>query len=259
MNVPPPGQGAPGARMSALPDWLQLAVAVGLVYTLFDSIARAWGSDRGQHGLAVGIVVVAATIAIDRAFFGLRDRPIVTTLGLGRPHSRGILIAAAISALLLATIPIFALVTGASVVVDPHAAVLAAGMAMQAGVAEELLFRGFLFGHLRRQRTFWRAAVASLPPFLVVHLFLVFALPWPIALTAVMLSVALSFPLAQLYEIGGRTIWAPALVHFVIQAAVKLVVLSGDGGDGIPDRVDGAAAVRLVPAGRPRVRPTRCG
>jgi len=56
---------------------------------------------------------------------------------------------------------------------------------MQAGVAEELVFRGFLFGHLRRQRTFWRAAAASLPPFLVAHLFLFFALPWPIALTAV--------------------------------------------------------------------------
>jgi len=216
------------------PDWLQLTVGVGVIFTLFDSIARAWGSDRGQHGLAVGLVVITATLAVDRAFFGSRERPIVTALGLGRPHSRGMLTAAAISGLLLATIPIVALVTGASVAVDPHAALLAVGMAMQAGVAEELVFRGFLFGHLRRQRTFWRAAAASLPPFLVAHLFLFFALPWPIALTAVALSVVLSFPLAQLYEIGGRTIWAPALVHFVIQAAVKLVALTGDSAGAFP-------------------------
>ena len=95
---------------------------------------------------------------------------------------------------------------------------------MQAGVAEGLLFRGFLFGHLRRRRSPWHRC----------RRFSSFTCSscsrcrGP-ALTAVMLSVALSFPLAQLYEIGGRTIWAPALVHFVIQAAVKLVVLSGDG------------------------------
>ena len=56
--------------MVGRPDWLQLTVGVGVIFTLFDSIARAWGSDRGQHGLAVGLVVIAATMAVDRAFFG---------------------------------------------------------------------------------------------------------------------------------------------------------------------------------------------
>jgi hypothetical protein len=37
----------------------------------------------------------------------------------------------------------------------------------------------------------------------------------------------LSFPLAWLFELGGRTIWPAALVHFVIQGAVK-VVSAGD-------------------------------
>ena len=224
------------------PDWLQLTVGVGVIYTLFDAIARAWGSDRGQHGIAVGLVVAAAIIVVDRVFFGWRDG-IASTLGLRWPAWRGVLTAAGICSLLLAVIPIFALVTGASVTVDPDAPLLAAGMAMQAGVAEELLFRGFLFGRLRRERTFWRAAVASLPPFLVAHLFLFLTLPWPVALMAVALSIVLSFPLAQLYEIGGRTIWAPALVHFVIQAAVKLVVLTGGGAGAFPLVWMGAAAI----------------
>lgn len=231
---------------------LRIMAGTTAVYALFDTIARAWGSDRGQHGFAVSVVVVAAIIAIDRGLFGWRQRPIAATLGLGRPHGPGLLTAALISVLLLATIPVFAFVTGATVAIDPHAAVLAAGMFMQAGVAEELLFRGFLFGHLRRSRTFWRAAAASLPPFVIAHLFLFFTLPWPIALAAVALAVVVSFPLAQLYEIGGRTIWAPALVHFVIQAAVKLVALSGDEAAAFPLVWMGAAAslpwlVFLVP------------
>ena len=35
-----------------------------------------------------------------------------------------------------------------------------------------------------------------------------------------------SFPLAYLFELGGETIWALALLHFVIQATVKVVVFS---------------------------------
>jgi hypothetical protein len=53
---------------------------------------------------------------------------------------------------------------------------------------------------------------------------------WPIALASVLLAVVISFPLAHLFELGGRTIWAPAILHFVIQGAVKVVVIS-DGGD----------------------------
>jgi hypothetical protein len=37
---------------------------------------------------------------------------------------------------------------------------------------------------------------------------------WPVALAAVGLAVVLSFPLAYLFELGGRTIWAPAILHF---------------------------------------------
>jgi hypothetical protein len=51
------------------------------------------------------------------------------------------------------------------------------------------------------------------------------ASPWPIALASVLLAVVISFPLAYLFEPGGGTIWAPAILHFVIQATVKVIVL----------------------------------
>jgi hypothetical protein len=41
----------------------------------------------------------------------------------------------------------------------------------------------------------------------------------------VLLAVVISFPLAYLFELGGGTIWAPAVLHFLIQATVKVIVL----------------------------------
>ena len=98
------------------------------------------------------------------------------------------------------------------------------GLFAQAGIAEEVLFRGYLFGHLRRGRSFWRAALLSMLPFVAVHLLLFATMPWPIAAAALLLAVIVAFPLARLYELGGATIWAPALLHFVIQGTVKIVV-----------------------------------
>jgi membrane protease YdiL (CAAX protease family) len=97
------------------------------------------------------------------------------------------------------------------------------GLFAQAGVAEEVLFRAFLFGNLRRERTFWRAAVLATGPFLLVHLWLFVSLPWAVALASVLLSAAISFPLARLFDAGGGTIWGPALLHAVAQGVPKIV------------------------------------
>ena len=100
------------------------------------------------------------------------------------------------------------------------------GLFAQAGIAEEVLFRGYLFRHLRVGRTFWRAAAVSMLPFVSVHLILFFSMPWPIAVASVLLAIIISFPLAYLFELGGDTIWAPAILHFVIQATVKVIVFA---------------------------------
>ena len=66
-----------------------------------------------------------------------------------------------------------------------------------------------------------------MPPFVAVHLLFFVTMPWPIALAGVLLALVLSFPLARLFELGG-SIWPPALLHFVIQATVKVVVVPDD-------------------------------
>lgn len=65
-------------------------------------------------------------------------------------------------------------------------------------------------------------------PFVGIHTLLFFTMPWPVALAALLLSVVLSFPFAYLFELAGHTIWAPALLHFVIQGTIKVLMLSGE-------------------------------
>jgi membrane protease YdiL (CAAX protease family) len=136
--------------------------------------------------------------------------------------------------LLLLVVPAFARVAGVRWSIDPDAVPLVPGLFAQAGIAEEVLFRGYLFGHLRRGRSFWRAAALSMVPFVAVHLLLFATMPFPIAMAALLLAVVVSFPMAQLFELGGMTIWPPALLHFVIQGTVKVVGMQGDSPVGFP-------------------------
>lgn len=204
-------------------QWPRLLLGLGLVYALFHGAASALGSDRGQAGIVVGALVVAATLAAERLLFGEPLATAAQTLGLGRPDARGLLAAAGLGLLLVLVFPAFSTVTGTGLGLDSGWVWLLPGLFAQAGIAEEVLFRGYLFRRVRRGRSFWRAVALAGVPFVTVHLVLFLTLSWPIALAAVLLSALLSAPLAYLFELGGSTMWAPALVHFVIQGAIKVV------------------------------------
>jgi membrane protease YdiL (CAAX protease family) len=214
--------------VATFPQWSQLLVGLLAAFTIFQWSATALGSDRGQAGLIVGALVVGATLAVERLWFSRSLGSAARAVGLGAPLRQGLAAAAALSLLVLLTVPVYAWATGAGVTFDPLTPWLLPGLFAQAGIAEETLFRGYLFGHLRAGRTFWRAAWLSMLPFVAVHLLMFLSMPWAVALAGLILSVVLSFPFAHLFELGGATVWAPAFVHFVVQGAIKVVVLSGD-------------------------------
>ena len=197
-----------------------------LVFGLFHGSATILGSDRGQRGILIGTLVVAATAAAEWFLLRRQRGAAVRQLGLGRPRAKGIVVAGGAAFLLLMVALLFVRARGLTPAFYPGWISLLPGLFAQAGIAEEVLFRGYLFGHIRVGRTFWRAAAVSMLPFVSVHLVLFFSMPWPIALASVLLAIVISFPLAYLFELGGDTIWAPALLHFVIQATVKVVVFS---------------------------------
>jgi membrane protease YdiL (CAAX protease family) len=202
--------------------WIRLVAGLGLVWALFQGFATGLASGRGERGLAVGAAVVMALLAVEWLFFALRPVPAAAALGLGRPgRSRGPVLALAIAGLLLLYFPHFSAATESTLRPVPGWPWLALGLFAQGGLAEEALFRGYLFRRVRERQPFWRAAWLSMVPFTAVHLLLFATLPAPIAAASVLLAVATAFPLARLFELGGGNVWAPALVHGAIQT-IKL-------------------------------------
>ena len=204
-------------------DWFRLMLGLFVVFGLFHHSAAALGSDRGERGLLVCALVVAATAAADRLLIGRRHGATLRHLGLGRPSASAVVAAIGLALLLVLVPVLFLRAREIGVTFYPGWLSLLPGLFAQGGIAEEVLFRGFLFGHVRQGRTFWRAAVVSMVPFVIVHLLLFFSMSWPIALASVLLAIVVSFPMAHLYELGHNTIWGPAILHFVIQSTVKVL------------------------------------
>jgi len=196
-----------------------------LLFVLFDVTATWLGSDRGQTGLTVCAVVLGATVLVIRALPGLPHTDRLHRLGLDRPRAPGLLAALTVSSLLILLVPIYLLVSGAAWKMYPGWVWLLPGLFAQGGIAEEVLFRAYLYGQLRPGRSYWRAALLASGPFVLVHLALLFRMPVTIAVASILLSALISLPLARLFDLGGRTIWAPAILHAVVQGVVKVIEL----------------------------------
>lgn len=201
-------------------------LAFAAIFALFQMIATGLQSDRGQAGVIVALVIVSATLGAEVWLSRAGIARAAWLIGLGRPRAGGIVAACGVCLILLVAMAVIVTVRGMDVRLAPVPAWHLLGLFAQAGIAEETLFRGYLFGSMRRHSTFWRACFMSMIPFVVVHLWLFISMPWPIALASIGLAAVTSVPFAQLYELGGRTIWPAAILHFIIQSVPKLVTTS---------------------------------
>jgi membrane protease YdiL (CAAX protease family) len=86
------------------------------------------------------------------------------------------------------------------------------------GVAEELCWRGYVFAHLRSGRGFGAAVAATMPLIALTHVPIAIESGIGVGAAAVTVAAVTCIPLAHLYELGRRTIWACALVHAAIDA-----------------------------------------
>jgi membrane protease YdiL (CAAX protease family) len=209
---------------------VRVAVAFLLLYLVLDRLASVLGSTRGEAGLVVSGAVLLLAIAAERWISGAPTSSALRALGLGAPSCRSLLASAALCAALLAALPVLAARLDFELRPLPGAAWLAIGMFAQGGIAEELLFRGFAYRHLRRGRAFWPAAGLSLLPFTAAHLPLFASFEPAVAALALAMSILWAFPLAWLFDRADGSIWPGALLHAVIQGAIKLVE-PGDPGE----------------------------
>jgi membrane protease YdiL (CAAX protease family) len=190
-----------------------------LIFIAIDKIAAFYVPTDLTIGFwAASIVTVGAVLALEILVFKRSLSAAFQFLGFGRPDGRTLTITAIIGLITLLFFPIFSAITDVSVSMPDNWLWKLSGIVAIHGIAEEVLFRGFLFHHLRAGRTFNRAAFLSLLAFAVAHVYLFTYMPAPLASFATLLSLASAYPFAYLFERGNNTIWAPALMHVSIHA-----------------------------------------
>lgn len=108
--------------------------------------------------------------------------------------------------------------------------VILIGVFLVNGLTEEALHRGFVFRHFRSKFRFWLAAAISSAIFAAQHVYLLFVVGMLPGLSSVLLALLLGFPLAFLFEKGGRSILPPAIAHTSANAPY---LVFGDPKDGM--------------------------
>lgn len=132
-----------------------------------------------------------------------------------------------VSAILLLLYPLFGYFFHTRIFLHEDWLLNLAGLCFTAGLAEEMLFRGFLFRRLRETMQFKKATLISMVLFAAAHLLLFTYFDWQIALFSTLLSVLIAAPLAFLFEKGNNTVWSPAIVHITVRT-IGLVVTTSE-------------------------------
>jgi membrane protease YdiL (CAAX protease family) len=197
-----------------------------LLFILLDRIpALLAGFDRTAGFLLASAVSVVCAVAVDVLIFRRTLPAAWRHLGFGRPDKRTTVVTTLITTVMLAFYPIFSLITGAPFTLPKHWLWVLVGLIAIHGIAEEVLFRGFVFHNLRANRSFGRAALLSLLIFAAAHVYLFTYMPPVLALFATVLALASSYAFAYLFERGNNTIWAPAILHTQVHS-ISLFVTS---------------------------------
>jgi membrane protease YdiL (CAAX protease family) len=173
--------------------------------------------------ISAGVMLLLA-LGCEMLLFANRPPQALRQLGYGRPVVRPIAVALLLSGLMLLFFPLLSLVTGAQLSLSSGWLLTLVSIVIFNGLAEETLFRGYVFGHLRQMSTFFHAGLISLLFFAAAHLFLFVRNPFAIALAGTLVAVTAAFPMAYLFERGNYTIWAPVVLH-VATHAIRLVAI----------------------------------
>lgn len=156
---------------------------------------------------------VGATLAAERLLFSGTWRQAWQTVGFVPAQLSAVVVALLISLPMWLFLPLLAWLQDMPLQLQPDWLALLVGVILVNGIAEEVIHRGFVFGHLQREHSFVRAATLSALLFAAQHLYLIFSIGWMPGLASVLLAALLSFPLAYSYAHGGNSLGGPAILH----------------------------------------------
>jgi len=197
---------------------ITLILAGSAVMFAILEIGVTWLASRMDQTIAAiiaAMVMLAAGLIFERAFFGRNLTEAVRDLGYGLWSPRAVLVAFIIMLVTLLFFPIFSIVTGAQIKLLGNWWWILTSIIIFNGFGEETLFRGYIFGGLRMKAglNFRQAGYVSMIVFAAVHLLLFIGNPPIIAILGIIIAVAAAFPMAYLFERGNNTIWASVVLH----------------------------------------------
>lgn len=181
------------------------------------------------QAILVFTVVFTVLLLLRKMYPGAPLKITAAAIGFRKTTFRHVLPGILVSAGLLGMYPLISLLGKITIQTTADWYLNLAGLLLTGGLAEEILFRGFLFGELRKQMRFKKAVFRSALVFTGAHLLLFTYFPWPLALFSTILAAGLSLPFAYLFEQGQNSVWAPALVHATIRT-VGMVFTTGEAG-----------------------------
>jgi membrane protease YdiL (CAAX protease family) len=217
-DVAPPTEDTAGRRAS----WPRRPSRTSL--TFLGTFVAAWFAlDRlvtSPPTLVSALVSLAVSGAIvivgEWVLSGGPLRSTLRAVGLGPPVVRAVVAATIVGGAVVATFFGGAVLLGIDVELRSNWPTVLVAVLLFHGLAEELVWRGFVYGHLRRTRTFWRAILWSTPLIALTHVPIIATNGVGVGLLAVLTAIVTCLPFAYLYDRGGRTIWAPAILHGLI-------------------------------------------
>ena len=221
-----PTSAADGEAVRSPRSWVRFLIGFAVLYGVLGGLSEF--DPTGRWRLLIMAAVVVAAIAVERVLYRDATLSLRSRLGLGHPNFRAVAVALAISALVVMVYPLYAAVTGSWMSLHPRWGWILLGLFAFHGVAEEIVWRGYAFRHLRSGRTFWRAVWWSMPLIAATHVPIVITMGPVIGLGAMLVAAVTSISFSYLYETGRGTIWAPAIVHTAIDT-FKLFVIPAAG------------------------------
>lgn len=192
-------------------SWARFLLGFAVLYGVLAGLAEI--DATGRFGLAILAGVLLVALVVERVLDDTGPVHAMRALGFGRPDGRALLVAFAVSVPVVVLPPLLA---GVRPELRPGWPWLMVGIFAFHGLAEELVWRGYAYRRLRQGRSFGRAVVLTMPLVVVAHVPVVLGSGVAVGAAAMVVAAATAVPMAHLWEMGRRTIWAPALLHTAI-------------------------------------------
>jgi membrane protease YdiL (CAAX protease family) len=168
---------------------------------------------------------VGAILVAERWLFAHALTNALRVVGFARVRPRVLALTLVASVPMWTFLPLVAWTNGLALGLRHDWVPLLIGVVLVNGITEEVIHRGFVFGHLRRGRSFAVAATLSAGVFAAQHFYIIATSGWTIGLASALLAALLSYPMAWVFERGGSSIIGPAVLHTSSNAPVIIVAM----------------------------------